>query len=222
MSDKDWWLSKAGLFARHPLTVVVVGFLLTGMIGNLIAQSYAERQAQQERRLALIEDRKEAIQTLASFIYERRARAEMVASALRREAREQEVLDRKKLYDEAFVTWNTNLQSNLFKVRDILGDQQYSDFEQHIERFLIPIYRDIDACLTSAFDQHMRGEEAPSILDRCNMKGLLQSSLDCGYAITDELYKLTDVSFLGEKGLRFAWRQLANSEVIFRCTVTDP
>ena len=222
MGDKAWWLSKAEVFARHPLTVVVVGFLLTGIIGTLIAQSYAERQAQQERRLALVEDRKEAVQTLASFIYERRARAEMVASALRRSARNEEVLERKVLYDEVYVKWNTYLQSNLFKVRDILNEKQYSDFEQHIEFRLIPIYRDIDACLTKAFDQHMRGEDPSPTMDSCDMKALLQLSLDCGYAITDELYELTDMIFLEEGNLRFAWQSLADSEVIYRCTSVAP
>jgi hypothetical protein len=222
VSDKDWWLSKAGLFARHPLTVVVVGFLLTGIVGTLVTRSYAERQAQQERRLALIEDRKEAIQTLASFVYERRARAEMVASALRRAAREQEILERKRLYDEAYVRWNTSLQSNLFKVRDILGDQQYYEFEQHIETLLVPIYRDLDVCINGAVDQHMSGERASPIMDTCDIKSLLQLALDCGYAITDELYKLTDVSFLEEEDLRFAWRQLASNEVHRRCTGVGP
>src|SRR3954466_4879404 len=49
----------------------------------------------------------------------------------------------------------------------------------------------LDACLTSAYDARISSEDANAILDDCDARGLLQQSLDCGYAISDELYKIS-------------------------------
>jgi len=140
-----------------------------------------------------------AVQNLAKRIYERRSRAELLASSLKRDVSEDEIIKRKSQYDEAYFKWNRDHQANLLLVRTVLGEKQYSDFEAMIEFHLVgKVFAPLDSCLTKAYDKRIKtGGGAKEILSSCNSKTLLQQALDCGYALTDELFKLTEKE--GEK-----------------------
>ena len=81
-------------------------------------------------------------------------------------------------------------------MREVLVAQEYSYFEQQIEYRLVKVLRQIDGCLTAAYDARIAGQDGKTILRNCQMTNKLQVALDCGYAITDELYKVARVSFL--------------------------
>lgn len=178
--------------SRHPLTVVVVAFALSGVLGTIfsswIKKSYEETQHFRMES----ESRKSAVQNFSRFVYKRRARAEMLASSFRRRAPLEEIKERKKLYDEEYVQWNANHQSNLFLIREVLAEDKYSYFEHVVEFLLVgKIFSPLDKCLTDAYDAILLEEDAVAILDRCSARDLIQLSLDCGYVITDELFKLS-------------------------------
>jgi hypothetical protein len=153
--------------------------------------------------------RKAAVQNLSRSIYERRARADMLASSLFRGAQLDEIKERKKLYDEALVRWNTNNQTNLFLVREVLRIDAYSFIESSVEFTLIDkIFRPLDVCLTQAYDAATSGNSAMSIVQECQVRKLLQDALDCGYAIADELYQLSSNATIPYR---------AASEIAARC-----
>ena len=180
---------------RHPLMIVAVTFFLSGILGAIFTQWLAVRDKTAEAERVAFENRKTAVQNLSRFIYERRSRAEMLASSIRRDAPLEEIKDRKRLYDEAYVRWNSNSQANLFLIRDVLQEDEYSFFEYIVESVLtVKILKPLDACLTSAYDHQIAGEDGVAVLDRCNSGMLLTRVMDCGYAITDELYRLSDIS----------------------------
>ena len=183
---------KKAALSRHPLTVVIVAFVLSGLLGTLFSAWLSNRQAETERLRLEAEARKAAVQAFSRHVYERRARAEMLASSFRRGAPIEEVRERKQLYDEAYVQWNANHQANLFLVREVLQEEQYSFFESSVEFVLVgKIFAPLDGCLTRAYDARLNQEDPNAILDQCEGRRLLQEALDCGYAITDELYRLS-------------------------------
>ena len=162
---------------------------------SLRAAEESRKQLEAQRQTG--ETRRAAIQALSRFIYERRVRAEMLASALRRNAErpvgasKDELVKRKQLYDEAYVAWNANHQANLFLVRQVLGARDYSEFESIVEfRLVKQVFAPLDACLTRAYDRAIRDGDPRPELETCRAPELLQRALDCGYAITDELFKL--------------------------------
>jgi hypothetical protein len=172
------------------LTGIAVGFLFTGVIGTLLSNYYSNKQFEREKFLEMTNTRRSAIQNFASLIYLRLSRADMVTSSLNRSAPLEEVKDRKKLYDDAYVNWNSNLQSNLFLIRSVIEAKGYSDFEGHVEFRLTPILSKVDACLTKAYDQKLKNVNPKKILDSCKIRDILNLSQDCSYAITDGLFKI--------------------------------
>lgn len=53
----------------------------------------------------------------------------MLAASLRRNVSLPEIVERKKLYDDAYFKWNTNHQANLLMIRQLRDEKVYSDFE---------------------------------------------------------------------------------------------
>ena len=201
------------------ITKVVVGTLtpvLIFILGYAVNESIRSRERAMneiESRRQRSEAREAAVQNLSRFIYERRARAEMLLSAFRRNASLNEIIERKKLYDEAYVRWNTNHQANLLLVRQVLRDRQYSEFESLVEFLLVKqIFAPLDTCLTTAFDQRAHGSAVIKTLEDCSATALVQRALDCGYALTDELFKLS-----GEEP-DSSTRNVAREAIEARCT----
>lgn len=197
------------------LVVAMLTPLLVAIIGYQISRSF--RKADEARAAALIEAqqlqkalednrrtseiRQVAVSNFSKFIYERRVRSELLHSALQRhfanpaEQSKKEIIERKRLYDEAYVLWNANHQANLLLIRQLLGSNTYSDFEGMVEfRLVAKTFAPLDACLTRAYDLAIRDQDPRRLLKECNAMQLIQRSLDCGYAITDELYKLSSMA----------------------------
>lgn len=190
--------------------IAIVGALLSGAINGAVVGAIAAWYSVEQSR-------KEAVHALSTFVYERRARAELLASSLRRRADLEELRERKRQYDEVYVNWNKNLQANLFRIRDVLQSHEYSFFEQQTEFRLTAIFRDIDRCLTEAYDARIAASDPIATLDRCDMKRQLQKSIDCGYAIGDELYRIARVPFLSWLSVGSRSFQQAREEIVSKC-----
>jgi hypothetical protein len=190
-----------------PLFVFVLGYQVnssfraadTRRAEALEQNQKLQRELEESKQLA--QTRQAAVANFSRFIYERRVRSELLHSALRRHAESptedsrRELLERKRLYDEAYVNWNASHQANLLLVRQILGSASYSSFEGMVEsRLVSQTFSPLDQCLTQAYDLAIRGEDPRPILKACEAKALIQRSLDCGYAITDELFKISGSS----------------------------
>ncbi len=172
-------LGRRQLIVFAILSAVING-MVTAAVGTLLGQSYAAYQRKNE-----------AVQKISDLVYERRIRARMAASALRRKAEPDEIRHRKRAYDEAFVEWNTRIQNNIFRIRDISGESGVTRLETQFQEMLIPALSAIDSCLTRAYDAQIQGRaEAIPILDACRMNDLHQFVLDCGATFTNELDRL--------------------------------
>jgi hypothetical protein len=204
-------VARLDSITRHPMLVSLLTFLLTGVVGAGLTFWIGQQAKNIELARQQETARKSAVENLSRYIYERRTRAEMLASSIKRNAPMSEIQDRKKSYDESFVKWNTEVKANLFSIRNVLGESDYSFFEHSVETMLVSgAFSPLDKCVTDSYDLTLLGRqsEAAQVLILCNSRGLLALVLDCGYAITDELYKLAG---------KATDRTSAEIEVRFKC-----
>ena len=181
-------LGRRQLIGFAILSAVVNG-LVTAGVGAWLAQTYA---AYQKKTVA--------IQGIADLVYERRTRAGMVVWAIKRNAEPDELRYRKRAYDEAFVAWNTKTQRNVFMIRDISGQPGVTRLETQFQELLVPGLTATDHCLTKAYDLRLSGGDPMPVLDACRMVELHQFTLDCAATFTNELDRLTRLSFLPMPG----------------------
>jgi len=167
------------------LASAAINGVVTASVGAWLAHTYTSYQ-----------NRRTAIEAIANLVYERRTRAGMVASAIRRGADLDEVRHRKQAYDEAYVDWNKNVMRNLFAIRAAAGDLKFSSLEPIFEDHLIAVMADVDRCITKAYDIRVANQDAKVVLEGCRMSDMHQFVLDCGATFSNELYKLTELSFL--------------------------
>ncbi|MEQ1694915.1 MAG: hypothetical protein ABL901_03650 [Hyphomicrobiaceae bacterium] len=177
-------LGRKQLVAFAILSAIVNG-LVTAVVGAWLAQTYSAYQKKTT-----------AIQNIADLVYERRTRAGMVVWAIKRNAELDELRYRKRAYDEAFVAWNTKTQRNIFMIRDISGQKGVTRLETQFQDLLVPGLTATDHCLTKAYDLRLTGGHALPVLDACRMAELHQFTLDCAATFTNELDRLTRLSFL--------------------------
>jgi hypothetical protein len=208
MSDapKSTWNSleftKLAVSLLTPIFVFAFGYQVTSSFRQadesrasaLLQSQKVDKSIEDARQLA--QTRQIAVANFSKFIYERRVRSELLLSSLKRHAdgpnddSRKELIDRKRLYDESYVNWNANHQANLLLVRQVLGSTRYSSFEGLVEsRLVSQTFSPIDGCLTQAYDLAIRNKDPRPLLRNCKATYLVQRALDCGYAITDELFK---------------------------------
>jgi hypothetical protein len=203
--------SAAGLRPRQliafALASAVINGIVTASVGAWLAQTYASWQ----RKTA-------AIQTISDLVYERRTRAGMVMWAIKRGAETDELRYRKRAYDESFVAWNKKVQHNIFMIRDISGQSGVTRLETQFQDMLVSALADTDRCITKAYDVRLKGQDAAPILDACKMNELHQFTLDCAASFTNELDRLTRLSFLPWAGSDEATRKAVEARIDRACT----
>jgi hypothetical protein len=199
-------LRRQQLIGFAILSAIING-LVTAGVGAWLAQTYAAYQ----KKTA-------AIQTISDLVYERRARAGMVVYAVRRNAELDELRYRKRAYDEAFVAWNKKVQHNIFMIRDISGQPGVTKLETQFQDMLVAALADTDRCLTKAYDARIKGEDGTPILEACKMAELHQFTLDCAATVTNELDRLTRLSFLPFSGPTDTQRLAVEARIDKACT----
>jgi uncharacterized membrane protein YccF (DUF307 family) len=212
MSKYGMGLIRSARLTRRQLILfalvsAVLNGVVTACVGTWLAQTYATQQS-----------RRKSVEALAHLIYERRTRAGMVVSSIRRNATLDEIQFRKRAYDEAYVDWNKNILLNLFVIREVGGELKFATLEKMFEDELVAAMADVDRCLTKAYDKKLAGEDVVPVLDGCRMGQLHQFILDCGATFTDELYKLTRLSFVPFSNAKAERKRLAEINIKANCT----
>lgn len=198
-------LGRRQLIAFAILSAVING-LVTAGVGAWLAQTYAAYQ----RKTA-------AIQSISDLVYERRTRAGMIMWSLKRGADLDEVRYRKRVYDEAFVAWNAKTQRNVFMIRDISAQGGVTRLETQFQELLVPGLSATDQCITKAYDTRLKGGDPLPVLEACRMADLHQFTLDCAATFTNELDRLTRLSFLPWGGPNDASRQASQARIDRAC-----
>ena len=194
---------------RHPLAIVLLSFVLTSVLGVAFSQWISDRAKEAEQARSETETRKAAVQNLSRSIYERRARADMLASSFFRGAQLDEIKSGKSYTTKRSCDGTPTIKPISFSFVKFCASMHIRSSRAAWSFTLIDkIFRPLDVCLTQAYDAAVSGNSAMSIVQECQVRKLLQDALDCGYAIADELYKLSSNATIPYR---------AASEIAARC-----
>ena len=175
--DRTNWL-------RHPLVNVVLGFILTGVLGTAITQHFLDQREQERLRAQVVLDRKQAIQQFSKLNEERTVRAEMMLKALRSDSNDDEVKTARQEYDKAYVAWSVERQSMLLLFRDLLSSENYQLIETGFKESLVgKIFNPIRLCLTTSLGHGDDRAAVNRTLEACRIDELLELSSTCSQAL---------------------------------------
>jgi len=182
--------SKWDKFSKHPITMLLLGFLLTWGVGGLLTDHIKKAQLDNEKKLEQIKTKREAsmatISKISELMYERYAAASFLASSLKRRAPLEEVKKRKEIYDDAYLRWNTQVQNTQLIIRGLTGDNSYSKVESYIQYGLTPHYNAVDSYLTAGYDSTLSGKKWS--FHSSFLRNELKQCLDCCYSISNYLW----------------------------------
>lgn len=184
------WKSRAIELTKHPIVLLVLGFLLTDMIGtriseNIQSQKEVVREIEIQQQLRL-----ESISEITELFYERYTLSSLLASSIKRDFSSlDELVDRKREYDETYKKWNTKLQAIQLRIREISNSKDYSEIESFVQYGLIPHFTKLDELLTEDYDCKTTGK-------KCNydpqlVRNELDKCLACSYSISNFLWTMT-------------------------------
>ena len=199
---ENTWFRQTLVTSFVSIASVLVGVFGSGWL--------TERDKKQELDLAASRRAIESVESITSLIFERDARAELIASSIRRLAPVEELKERKKQYDEVYVRYNANLQSGLFNIRDRFHSINYNTFEDILMSSVQDLFVSEDRCITSAYDAAIRpptpinqNQNATNasldVLQSCSRSknyetvtfdNIHSSILRCEYTFSDNLFKV--------------------------------
>ncbi|MCP3867696.1 MAG: hypothetical protein GY703_06285 [Gammaproteobacteria bacterium] len=176
-SDRTAWL-------RHPLTSIVLGFILTGVLGTAITQHFLDQREQERLRAQAALDRKQAIQQFSKLNEERNVRAEMMLKALRSNSNGDEVKTARQEYERAYVTWSVERPGMLLLFRDLLSSEDYQFIETGFQKSLVgKIFSPIQFCLTKALGHGDDRAAVKETLEACQIDEVLELSSTCSQTL---------------------------------------
>lgn len=193
-------------FFKHPLGAAMITFLFTGVAATLFSNFLNGISKQRDLDFAARQRAADSVKTITDLIFERGFRAQMIVSSIKRNADEDEIKQRKKDYDAIFVRYNSTIQSNLFRVREMFHTTEYTDFERLFEGPLRRLLVAQDRCTTSAYDYAISIDESKrastqDILSHClesnqeaDITSMWESIQQCEYAFTNALFRIVEQS----------------------------
>jgi len=178
---------------KHPLVNIVLGFILTGVLGTAITQHFLDQREQEKLRAQLAIDKKQAIIQFSRINEERRVRGELVLNALRANANSDELKAAKQAYEKAYVTWSVERPATLLLFRELLSPENYQLVKARIEESLVgKIFTPIRQCLRESF-AHVDDKAAINkTLETCQIDELLERGAACSQALAAAVSDLAD------------------------------
>ncbi len=207
---------------RHPAGAMLVGFLLTGVVGTVLTNHLATQRQQEAEASHLRDARQKAVLEMSRLFAERFIRAEMLAAALDRHA-SREVIERlKQLCDEAEANFQMKRPEALLLARDVLGPEDFLALRAKIEtRLAKQRILPLRECLERACAAAATGGDPAAILRECNAAQLLTGCRTCSEAVLDEFYVLVSISHLDPADPRsIRVREKARKQIELACPET--
>lgn len=191
MTEETQKKKTLGEILRHPLANVIVGFLLTGVLGTTITQYYNALRAKQTEQHELAKARKDSIEGLSALNAEYLARAGMLLAAIER-GDEAAAAKLKAAFDDAALRWQIEKPPTLLAARDALPEEVYIQIRDQLEqgfrdRFLVPVGR----CLESAMQMLSESGDVARRLRECRAQEYLTQAKACSRVLIDMLYELS-------------------------------
>jgi hypothetical protein len=185
-ADRTTWL-------RHPLVSMVLGFILTGVLGTALTQHFLDQREQEKLRAQVALDTKQAIQQFSKLNEERKVRAEMMFRALRSGSNDDEVKTAKQEYEKSYVAWSVERPGTLLLFRDLLSSENYEFVETGFNESLVEkIFSPIRLCLTTSLGHGDDRAAVNKTLGACQIDELLELSSTCSLALAAAVSDLAE------------------------------
>ena len=157
-TDSCW--KQIATFLSTPIGLALVGFLLTGIGVTLFSNMLDNRSKARELEISSQLRATESVNAITEILYERRIRARFVQRSVSRHAPIEELKDRKKAYDDVVIKYNTELQSNSFRVRQVFNGGNYKYLQYILITTITNLFSALDDCTTSAYDAAISSDAA--------------------------------------------------------------
>lgn len=150
---------------KHPVTLTILGFLLTSLVGTYISNLVADRaQRDTELQAAL-----KAVGEFASEASELRVQQSYLVAAMVRGERG-DVLSKVKVgYDESFLSWNASRYRNFLTLRNFFGFTYDNFAEQLVSRTIHQDFKAYNTCLGATYVAYIDAEGEIDARDRMDM-----------------------------------------------------
>lgn len=179
---------------EHPLASVLVGFLLTGVLGTALTQHFMDRREKEKLRAQAALDRKEVVVTLSELLAAVQYHGELLAESIESDESGDAIKERMREYEASHEAWRIQRGSALLLARDLMSDEDYRRFDDFVdrrlqERTLAPLRE----CLRTVYSAS-RNENSGPVEIACDLDDLLQSSGRCSAAVVEALYVFAETS----------------------------
>jgi hypothetical protein len=179
-------------FLRHPLVLLIAGFILTGVIGTLIGRYFAVREEAVRASNTRFDASAKAVRDFAVFAHAPPVRALSFSSAVENKASTEDLRGLKLSYDDAYTIWQINLQSVLLSVRRATTPPPDADFtvdssiwENIIEDHVVRLQDALNLCVNATYHAYLPIAR-PSIAP-CRLSHLVQVTHTCLVTVIDQL-----------------------------------
>lgn len=185
MSDKQQTERR---WYEHPLANVVVGFLLTGVLGTALTQHFLDRREREKLRSQGAIQRKEAVRQFSELMATSQLRAELLVEATKSGQPPDVVAQRIDDFEAAYATWRMQRGSLALLTRDLMSEEHYFQFEEFVGKrlndgALVPLR----ACLMDAYRAAKEPGSGIAGPD-CDLEVLARRATECSDAVIDALY----------------------------------
>jgi hypothetical protein len=179
---------------RHPLTSILVGFVLTGVVGTLVTNHFADRRQHEARAIERREVRRKAIVEVSRLFSERLERAEAVSVATEGRASKEVIARLKQLYDDAETRAAVVRQEVTLLMREAMLESDFERLRSDIDtRLATRRMRPLHECLDRATARLRAGGDGAAVLEECRSAQLIEESRACNDVVTDALYDLASL-----------------------------
>jgi hypothetical protein len=163
---------------------MVLGFILTGVLGTAITQHFMDQREQEKLHAQVALDKKQAIQQFIRLNEERKVRAEILLKAVRSESSVDEVKTARQDYEKAYVAWSVERPGTLLLFRDLLSTENYQLVKTRFTESLVgKIFSPIRLCLTTSLAHVDDRAAVNKTLEACRIDELLELSSTCSLAL---------------------------------------
>lgn len=199
---------------KHPMVNMVVGFILTGVLGTAITQHFMDLREQEKLRSQVTIDKKKAIQQFSRLNEARIVHAELMLKVLRSNSSDTEIKSSRQEYKKAYVAWSVERPGMLLLFRDLLSRENYHLIKARFTESLVgKIFDPIRLCLTQSLEHGENRDAVNKTLKDCRIDELLELSGTCNLALASAVSDLagTHSEWIATDGVVELKKQVYNS-----------
>lgn len=184
-------------FWSHPLLIVIIGFLLTAIIGTIFHQVFEIAKHDHELEIMTKSENIRYVEKTHDVFMERVVASMMLASLLYdNESSNIDLVKMKSQYDSAFIGWNKHYGAAVIFIEDLFGKKPGGEIVVVLEETLRKNVSSLDICLTKAYRERLKGNLSRDVVLQCDADKSIQLLFKC----VDSLHRQSKSMVASRKG----------------------